>query len=46
MQALADEIEEVKRRLRAVPFLDTFDLKYNNFVKRPVPTSQAVMFFA
>ena len=34
----------LKRRIDAVPFIDTFDLKFNNFVKRPVPSSQAVMF--
>jgi uncharacterized sporulation protein YeaH/YhbH (DUF444 family) len=38
------EIAELKRRIEAVPFIDTFDLRFNNFVKRPVPSSQAVMF--
>ncbi|MGL5505474.1 MAG: YeaH/YhbH family protein, partial [Aeromonas veronii] len=41
---LEKEIRELKRRIDAVPFIDTFDLKFNNFVKRPVPSSQAVMF--
>jgi uncharacterized protein len=41
---LEKEIAELKRRIAAVPFIDTFDLRFNNFVKRPVPSSQAVMF--
>jgi uncharacterized sporulation protein YeaH/YhbH (DUF444 family) len=38
------EIEQLEKRLKRVPFLDTNDLRYNLHVKRPVPTSQAVMF--
>ena len=34
------EIRELKRRIEAVPFIDTFDLKFNNFVKRPVPPAR------
>ncbi|MDZ7901524.1 MAG: DUF444 family protein [Rheinheimera sp.] len=30
--------------LRAVPFIDSFDLRFRNFAKRPEPTSKAVMF--
>ncbi|GLP97979.1 YeaH/YhbH family protein [Paraferrimonas sedimenticola] len=44
IRTLKDEIAELKRRIDAVPFIDTFDLRYNNYVKHPVPTSQAVMF--
>lgn len=40
----ADEIERLRRRIDRVPFLDTTDLRYNLHVKRPIPTSQAVMF--
>tara|TARA_B100000745_G_scaffold231055_1_gene155098 strand:- start:13743 stop:14990 length:1248 start_codon:yes stop_codon:yes gene_type:complete len=43
-QQIVEEIEEVKRRIAKVPFLDTYDLRYNNYRKDPVPTSQAVMF--
>jgi uncharacterized sporulation protein YeaH/YhbH (DUF444 family) len=42
--ALAEEIEVYQKKLKAIPYLDTFDLKYNNYTKHPVPTSQAVMF--
>ncbi|WP_338588840.1 YeaH/YhbH family protein [Shewanella khirikhana] len=42
--ALKDQIEVLKKKIDAVPFIDTFDLRYNNFAKREVPSSQAVMF--
>lgn len=41
---LEAQILELKRRIAAVPFIDTFDLRFNNFVQRPIPSSQAVMF--
>ncbi len=41
---LTDEIELLKKRIKRVPFLDTIDLRYKLHVKRPIPTSQAVMF--
>ncbi|MCE0555493.1 MULTISPECIES: YeaH/YhbH family protein [unclassified Motilimonas] len=41
---LEQEVETLKNRVRHLPFIDTFDLKFNNFVQRPVPSSQAVMF--
>ncbi|GIU19085.1 MULTISPECIES: YeaH/YhbH family protein [unclassified Shewanella] len=42
--ALKEEIVDLKQRIKRVPFIDTFDLRYNNFAKREVPSSQAVMF--
>ena len=33
------EIEELEARIRRVPFLDTYDLRYNLHLKQPVPTS-------
>ena len=42
--ALEEEIRELRRRIKAVPFIDTFDLRYNNRVNVPKPTAQAVMF--
>src|SRR3569833_639399 len=33
-----------KSRIEAIPFIDTFDLRYNNRIKQPHPASQAVMF--
>ena len=41
---LKKRIEHLKAKIRAVPFIDTFDLRYNNRVKQPYPSSQAVMF--
>ena len=41
---LQDEIDRLKAHIRRVPFLDTTDLRYKLHLKRPVPTSQAVMF--
>jgi uncharacterized protein len=41
---LRSRLARLLRRERRVPFLDTTDLRYNLHVKRPVPTSQAVMF--
>ncbi|MDF0535961.1 YeaH/YhbH family protein [Shewanella yunxiaonensis] len=44
IMALKLQIEELKQKIKKVPFIDTFDLRFNNFAKREVPTSQAVMF--
>lgn len=41
---LEAQISELKKRIKAVPFIDNFDLRYNNYIKRPEPSSQAVMF--
>lgn len=42
--ALKDKIAELKKQIAKVPFIDTFDLRFNNFAKREKPSSQAVMF--
>ena len=44
IQELELEIAKLRARIDRVPFLDTFDLKYNLLVKQPNPTSKAVMF--
>ncbi|MBI3432564.1 MAG: YeaH/YhbH family protein [Hydrogenophilales bacterium] len=41
---LREEIEALKSRIAAVPFIDTWDLRYANRVDQPTPSSQAVMF--
>ena len=41
---LKAQIEELKQKIAKVPFIDTFDLRFNNFTRREVPSSQAVMF--
>ncbi|MBS1202239.1 MAG: hypothetical protein H6R22_748, partial [Chromatiaceae bacterium] len=40
---LRDEIARQKTRLAALPFIDTFDLRYQSFTRQPEPTSKAVM---
>jgi uncharacterized sporulation protein YeaH/YhbH (DUF444 family) len=44
IQALEEEISKLRVRINRVPFLDTFDLKYNLLTKQPNPSSKAVMF--
>ncbi|MCA0402882.1 MAG: YeaH/YhbH family protein [Proteobacteria bacterium] len=44
IQRLTRDIEFFKKKLKAVPFIDTIDLRYNNRVKIPAPSTQAVMF--
>ncbi|WP_111413232.1 YeaH/YhbH family protein [Billgrantia lactosivorans] len=41
---LKAEIERLEKRLEAVPFIDTYDLRYNNLINQPQPSSKAVMF--
>ena len=44
IQALQSTIAHLQARIKRVPFLDTFDLKYNLLTKQPNPSSKAVMF--
>ncbi|HJV07518.1 MAG TPA: YeaH/YhbH family protein [Chromobacteriaceae bacterium] len=37
-------IHLLREKLASIPFIDPFDLRYNNRVQQPKPTSQAVMF--
>jgi uncharacterized sporulation protein YeaH/YhbH (DUF444 family) len=41
---LQAEIARLKEKILAIPFIDTFDLRYNNRIRQPRPTTQAVMF--
>jgi uncharacterized sporulation protein YeaH/YhbH (DUF444 family) len=41
---LEDDIARLKKKINAVPFIDTFDLRYNNRTRVPAPSTQAVMF--
>ena len=47
-QARMDELmakkEKLERKIRNIPFIDDFDLRYNRHEKVPVPTNAAVMF--
>jgi uncharacterized sporulation protein YeaH/YhbH (DUF444 family) len=44
IRKLKVELLTLRRRLDAVPFLDTFDLRYNNRTRIVQPSTQAVMF--
>ena len=44
LKSLRDEIERLKKKINAVPFIDTIDLRYNNRIRLPAPSTQAVMF--
>lgn len=41
---LLKHITELKQKIAAVPFIDSFDLRFRHYQKRPEPTSKAVMF--
>jgi uncharacterized protein len=41
---LEEEVRHLKQRIESIPFIDTFDLRYNNRIKQPKPTTQALMF--
>ncbi len=43
-QRLTAEVEALRRRWRAVPWIDPVDVRYRRFEHRPIPIAQAVMF--
>jgi hypothetical protein len=42
--ALRERIARLRAKIEAIPFIDSFDLRYNNRVRQPQPSTQAVMF--
>ncbi|WP_114970294.1 YeaH/YhbH family protein [Rhodoferax ferrireducens] len=44
LERLRREIAHLRARIEQVPFVDTFDLRYNNRIRVPQPSTQAVMF--
>src|SRR5690606_82712 len=42
--SLRAEIARLRAKIEAIPFIDTFDLRYRHRVRVPEPTTQAVMF--
>ena len=42
--ALEKRITELEGKIKRVPFIDSFDLRFKNYDKRAIPTSKAVMF--
>lgn len=41
---LLEEITALKKKIAGIPFLETTDLRYKQFMKEPKPTARAVMF--
>ncbi len=41
---LQDDMDRLRARLEAIPFIDEFDLRYTHRVRVPQPSTQAVMF--
>lgn len=41
---LREEIHHLRAKIEAIPFIDSFDLRFHHRVKQPKPTTQAVMF--
>jgi len=39
---LTEQIELLNKRIKRIPYIDTFDLRYKNFTKLPQPTTNAV----
>ncbi|NQY65501.1 MAG: YeaH/YhbH family protein [Alteromonadaceae bacterium] len=37
-------IQDLKEKIAKVPFIDTFDLRFRNYTRQPIPSSKAVMF--
>lgn len=44
LNQLQDDITKLQQQIDRVPFIDDFDLQFNNYVNQPCPSSQAVMF--
>jgi uncharacterized protein len=44
LAAVREEVAQLRQRLKRVPFLDPFDLRFRNRVREPMPTSKAAMF--
>lgn len=44
IKRLEKRIATLKQKVARVPFIDTMDLRFNNRIKVPVPSTQAVMF--
>jgi uncharacterized protein len=42
--ALLAQIKVLKQKITQVPFIDTYDLRYNNRIRQPMPSTRAVMF--
>ena len=41
---MEEQIQKLKNRIKKIPWIDDFDLKFNQHIKQPVPSTSAVMF--
>ncbi len=41
---IKQQLAKLKKGIKKIPFIDTFDIRYNNRVLQPKPSTQAVMF--
>ena len=44
LKELNEQLEKLKKRIKKIPWIDEFDLKFNQHIKQPVPSTSAVMF--
>src|SRR5690606_16992036 len=44
IEELEQEIQRLRARIKKIPFIDEFDLRYNQHLKQPQPSTSAVMF--
>jgi len=44
ISVLEEKIAAIAKKLKRIPFIDSFDIKYNLSIKQPLPSSKAVMF--
>ena len=44
IKKLKKDIQDLKNRVKKIPWIDEFDLKFNQHIKQPIPTTSAVMF--
>ncbi len=44
IEVLKLKIRGLQQKIKNIPYIDTFDLRYNNRIDQPIPTTQAVMF--
>ena len=44
IKTLKEDIEQLKNRIKKIPWIDEFDLKFNQHIKQAVPSTSAVMF--
>ncbi|MDX1811423.1 MAG: YeaH/YhbH family protein [Gammaproteobacteria bacterium] len=43
IEQLELDIQALKKKIKTIPYIDEFDLRYNNHIDLPKPTTQAVM---